>query len=46
MGVPPTGKAITVQALNIYHFENGQIVKEYGAPDMLGLLAQIGALPV
>ena len=46
MGVPPTGKAITAQALNIYHLKNGQIVKEHGAPDMLGLLAQIGALPV
>ena len=46
MGVPPTEKPITVQALNIYHLKNGQIVKEFGAPDMLGLLAQIGALPI
>lgn len=46
MGVPPTEKPITVQALNIYHLKKGQIVKEYGAPDLLGLLAQIGALPV
>ena len=46
MGVPPTEKTIAVQALNIYHLKNGQIVKEYGAPDMLGLLAQIGALPL
>ena len=45
MGVLPTEKAITVQALNIYHLKNGQIIKEYGAPDMIGLLAQIGALP-
>src|ERR1700722_3619704 len=46
MGVPPTEKTTAVQALNIYHLKNGQIVKEYGAPDMLGLLAQIGALPL
>lgn len=46
MGVTPTGKPIIVQALNIYHLENGQIIKEYGSPDMLGLLAQIGALPL
>jgi predicted ester cyclase len=46
MGVPPTEKMISVQALNIYHLTNGQIIKEYGSPDMLGLLAQIGALPV
>jgi steroid delta-isomerase-like uncharacterized protein len=45
MGVLPTERQITVQALNIYHLANGQIIKEYGQPDMLGLLTQIGALP-
>ena len=44
-GVPPTGKAIKVQAVNFYRFSNGQIVEEYGQPDMLGLLKQIGAIP-
>ena len=44
-GVPPTGKAIKVQAINFYSFSNGQIVEEYGQPDMLGLLQQIGAAP-
>jgi steroid delta-isomerase-like uncharacterized protein len=44
-GVAPTGKTITVQALNIYHLCNGQIVKEYGQPDMLALLQQIGGAP-
>ena len=44
-GVPPTGKPIRVKAINIYHFSNGQIVEEYGQPDMLGLMQQIGALP-
>lgn len=44
-GVPPTGKAIRVQAINFYRFSNGLIVEEYGQPDMLGLLQQIGAAP-
>ena len=44
-GVPPTGKSINVQAMNFYRFSNGQIVEEYGQPDMLGLLTQIGAIP-
>jgi len=44
-GVPPTGKAIKVQAINFYRISNGQIVEEYGQPDMLGLLQQIGAAP-
>ena len=44
-GVPPTGKPIKVQAINFYRISNGQIVEEYGQPDMLGLLQQIGAVP-
>jgi steroid delta-isomerase-like uncharacterized protein len=44
-GVPPSGKPIKVQAMNFYRFTNGQIVEEYGQPDMLGLLQQIGAVP-
>ena len=44
-GVPPTGKTIKVQAINFYRISNGQIVEEYGQPDMLGLLQQIGAVP-
>jgi len=45
LGIPPTGRTIAVQALNIYHLSDGQIVKEYGQPDMMGLMQQIGALP-
>jgi steroid delta-isomerase-like uncharacterized protein len=44
-GVSPTGKSIKIQAINFYRFSNGQIVEEYGQPDMLGLLQQIGAVP-
>jgi steroid delta-isomerase-like uncharacterized protein len=45
MGVPPTGKKISVQALNIYRLSNGKILEELGQPDLLGLLQQIGGLP-
>lgn len=44
-GVPPTGKKIEVQAMNFYRFSRGQIVEEYGQPDLLGLMQQIGAIP-
>jgi steroid delta-isomerase-like uncharacterized protein len=44
-GVPPTGKSIAVQAMNIYRWSTGQIVEERGQPDMLGLMQQIGAIP-
>ena len=44
-GVPPTGKKIAVQAMNIYRLSNSKFVEERGQPDMLGLLQQIGAVP-
>jgi steroid delta-isomerase-like uncharacterized protein len=45
LGVPPTGRPIAVQAMNLYRFSAGQIIEEHGQPDMLGLLQQIGAAP-
>lgn len=44
-GVPPTGRKIEVQALNFYRWSDGQIIEEFGQPDMMSLLQQIGALP-
>jgi steroid delta-isomerase-like uncharacterized protein len=44
-GVPPTGKSIKVQATNFYRLTNNQITEEYGQPDLLALLQQIGAVP-
>lgn len=45
LGVPPTGKNIAVQAMNIYRFADGKIVEERGLPDLLSLLMQIGVMP-
>jgi steroid delta-isomerase-like uncharacterized protein len=45
-GVPPTGKKITVQAMNFYRLSGGQFVEERGQPDLLSLLQQIGAVPM
>jgi steroid delta-isomerase-like uncharacterized protein len=45
LGVPPTGKPIAVAAMNLYKFAAGRIVEEFGQPDLLGLLQQIGAVP-
>lgn len=45
MGVAASGNHISVQAINFYEFEKGQIIKEQGQPDFLNLLTQIGALP-
>jgi len=45
MGVPATGRPIQVQAINFYRLAAGKIVEEFGQPDMMGLMMQIGALP-
>lgn len=44
-GIPPSGRKIVVQAMNIYCFSGDKFVEEHGQPDMLGLLQQIGAIP-
>jgi len=44
-GVPATERPIVVQAMNFYRLADDQIIEEFGQPDMLGLLTQIGAVP-
>jgi steroid delta-isomerase-like uncharacterized protein len=44
-GVPATYRTIVVQAMNFYRLADDQIIEEFGQPDMLGLLTQIGAVP-
>jgi steroid delta-isomerase-like uncharacterized protein len=44
-GVPATEKPVVVQAINFYRLADNQIIEEFGQPDMLGLLTQIGAVP-
>lgn len=43
-GVPPSGREIAVTAVNFYRFSEGKIVEEFGQPDLMGLMKQIGAI--
>jgi steroid delta-isomerase-like uncharacterized protein len=45
LGVPPTGRKISVQGIIIFRMVDGQIVEAWNSYDQLGLLRQIGALP-
>jgi len=45
MGVPPTGKRITMSETHIERIEGGKIVLHSGDIDMLGLMQQLGAAP-
>ena len=45
MGVPATGKDITIPGITILHFRDGRCVQRWSSADMLGVLVPIGALP-
>jgi steroid delta-isomerase-like uncharacterized protein len=43
MGIPPTGRQVTVMGIAIYRFAAGQITEAWVAWDALGLMRQLGA---
>jgi steroid delta-isomerase-like uncharacterized protein len=44
LGIPPTGKHVTVPGIFVCRCENGKIVEEWDIWDELGLLRQLGAI--
>jgi steroid delta-isomerase-like uncharacterized protein len=44
MGVPPTGKRVTMSGIDVYRIEQGRIAEFWCSEDELGLLRQLGAL--
>jgi steroid delta-isomerase-like uncharacterized protein len=46
MGVEPTGKQATVTGITIDRIENGMIVESWTNWDTLGLMMQLGAVPM
>ena len=45
LGVPPTGRRVSIQWIIILRMVDGQIVEAWNSYDQLGLLRQIGTLP-
>jgi steroid delta-isomerase-like uncharacterized protein len=45
MGIPATGKPISVDAISIFRIADGRIAEEWTVWDALGLLQQVGAVP-
>jgi ketosteroid isomerase-like protein len=46
MGVAPTGASIEVDAISLFRVADGKITEEWTVWDALGLLQQVGAVPV
>ncbi len=45
LGIPPTGRQVTVTLIDINRIEAGTFVERWAETDMLGLLHQLGAVP-
>jgi steroid delta-isomerase-like uncharacterized protein len=45
MGMPPTGKQISVEAVDIGRIENGQATERWGGLNMYSMLTQLGVIP-
>lgn len=45
MGVPPTGKQISISGIAIDRFESGQSVEHWEVFDQVGLMQQLGVIP-
>jgi hypothetical protein len=45
MGTPPSGRAVSFQEIDVFKLENGMITELWAAPDVYGMLTQLGMLP-
>jgi steroid delta-isomerase-like uncharacterized protein len=45
MGLPPTGKQVTVSGIDIVRLRDGKCLEHWGQFDAMGLMQQLGALP-
>ena len=45
MGMPPTGKSISVGVIDIFRIAGGKIVEHWGQMDSMGMMQQLGAMP-
>ena len=45
-GMPPTGEQMTMSGMTIFRIANGKLVEGWNNPDLLGMLQQLGAVPV
>ncbi len=45
MGVPATGKQVSMEGVSIHRVENGKLVEKWSTVDALSLLMQMGAIP-
>jgi steroid delta-isomerase-like uncharacterized protein len=45
LGVPPTGKSVSIGVIDIIRMANGKVVEHWGQMDSMGMMQQLGAIP-
>ena len=45
MGIPPTGKRVSINGITILRFAGGRCVERWTQVDFLGLMQQLGVIP-
>ena len=45
MGIPPTGKRISINVIDILGIAEGKFVEHWGQMDSMGMMQQLGAIP-
>jgi len=45
LGIPPTGKPVTMTGIDVLRVRDGRIVEMWHTEDVAGVLGQLGALP-
>ena len=45
MGIPPTGKSMSIGVIDIIRVAGGQLVEHWGLMDNMALMQQLGAMP-
>lgn len=45
IGIPPSGKQVTITGIDILRFANGRLTEHWGQFDSLGMMQQLGVIP-
>jgi predicted ester cyclase len=45
MGIPPTGREVRIEAINVHRIAGGKVVEQWINSDALGMLQQLGVAP-
>jgi steroid delta-isomerase-like uncharacterized protein len=45
LGLPPTGRRVTVTGIRISHLRDGKVIEDFENYDTLGMMRQLGVIP-